>query len=283
MPDEHPDQPRQDPASKSSRYESNPFRAAGVGLAALARWNVVPAVLLFVYLVLGLLLAILLLAILGLVPGGAVIAILVFLGMVLALFALSGAAIAMSLASLDGREEKFGKYWRIGVRRLPALVILTALMSLVIYGGLLLLLVPGIIAIAWLAYAPFILIDEEVGPLDAMKRSVRLARGHFAETWGAIFASTTLVANGFLVLTGPAAGMAARYRQLKELKMGSEASPRVHWVNYALPVLMIIIFIIGVTLAWLAPDEDELRREAQRQQAEQQMIEQQFEAPEAFE
>lgn len=52
------------------------------------------------------------------------------------------------------------------------------LVVLVIAAGLVLLIVPGIIFALMFMFAPFIVIEREVGPIDAMKESHRITRGH---------------------------------------------------------------------------------------------------------
>jgi uncharacterized membrane protein len=52
------------------------------------------------------------------------------------------------------------------------------LVALVIAAGLILLIVPGIIFALMFMFAPFIVIEQELGPIDSMKESNRITRGH---------------------------------------------------------------------------------------------------------
>jgi uncharacterized membrane protein len=52
------------------------------------------------------------------------------------------------------------------------------LVALVIGIGLILLIVPGIIFALMFMFAPFIVIERELGPIDAMSESSRITRGH---------------------------------------------------------------------------------------------------------
>jgi uncharacterized membrane protein len=52
------------------------------------------------------------------------------------------------------------------------------LVALVIAAGLILLIVPGIIFALMFMFAPLIVIERERGPIDAMKASNRVTRGH---------------------------------------------------------------------------------------------------------
>lgn len=51
------------------------------------------------------------------------------------------------------------------------------LLTLVIVAGLLLLIVPGIIFALMFMFTPFIVIERELGPIEAMKESDRITRG----------------------------------------------------------------------------------------------------------
>lgn len=52
------------------------------------------------------------------------------------------------------------------------------LAALVIFVGLLLLVVPGIIASLGLSFAPYIAVDTALGPVDAVKESWRITKGN---------------------------------------------------------------------------------------------------------
>jgi uncharacterized membrane protein len=52
------------------------------------------------------------------------------------------------------------------------------LTGLIIFVGLVLLVVPGIIAILTLLFTLYVVIDKGLGPIEAIKESARLARGH---------------------------------------------------------------------------------------------------------
>ena len=50
--------------------------------------------------------------------------------------------------------------------------------AIIIFFGLLLLIVPGIIAALGLGMVPFTVIDRGAGPIDALKESWRITKGH---------------------------------------------------------------------------------------------------------
>ena len=76
-----------------------------------------------------------------------------------------------------------------GFQNLFGVVAVTFLSGAIIVGGLLLLIVPGIFAIARLAFAPYILIDQKLGVTDSMIESNRISKGKF----GAVFAAILVV------------------------------------------------------------------------------------------
>jgi hypothetical protein len=80
--------------------------------------------------------------------------------------------------------------WRAGkplpplsslIRSLPigGLIVLDLLLSLGIAFGILLLVVPGLIFLAYVGISPAVMKLEHRGPVDAMRRSVELVRGNF--------------------------------------------------------------------------------------------------------
>jgi len=70
------------------------------------------------------------------------------------------------------RPDRFWSY--------VAVSILTSIVSMI---GFVLLVVPGIIAAMTLMFAPYIVVDQNLGPIDSMKKSYALAKGH----WGKLF------------------------------------------------------------------------------------------------
>lgn len=62
-------------------------------------------------------------------------------------------------------------YWKyVGALLLQIIAVLV---------GLVLLVVPGIIAMVVFMFASIVVIDQGLGPIDAMKESLRITRGHF--------------------------------------------------------------------------------------------------------
>ncbi|MDP3402631.1 MAG: DUF975 family protein [bacterium] len=78
------------------------------------------------------------------------------------------------------------------------------LAGLMILGGLILLIVPGIIVGLMLAFVGYIVIEENLGPIDAIKRSVALTKGN---RWKLFQLSLSLVVLNILGLLALLVGL----------------------------------------------------------------------------
>jgi len=65
--------------------------------------------------------------------------------------------------------------------------------------GFILLIVPGIIAMLFFVFATFIVIDRELGPIEAMKESMRITEGHRLPLLGLIVLLALILVAGVLV------------------------------------------------------------------------------------
>lgn len=74
------------------------------------------------------------------------------------------------------------------------------LAGLMILGGLILLLVPGIILGLMLAFVGYLVIDEKLGPIDAIKRSMALTKGSRWKLFQLALATIVLNVLGLLAL-----------------------------------------------------------------------------------
>jgi uncharacterized membrane protein len=54
----------------------------------------------------------------------------------------------------------------------------TLLTAIIVVIGLILLIVPGVIAAMMLLFVKFIVVDRKMGPIEALKESVRMTKGH---------------------------------------------------------------------------------------------------------
>jgi len=74
------------------------------------------------------------------------------------------------------------------------------LVTLAIVIGFVLLIVPGIIAMLFFMFSTFIVIDRELGPIEAMKESMRITAGHRWTLLGLIAVLFLIVLAGMIAL-----------------------------------------------------------------------------------
>lgn len=120
---------------------------------------------------------------------------------------------------------------------------LLLLLALLVGGGSLLLLLPGLVLMVWFCFAQYILAEEAVSPLSALKKSRELVRGH----WWSVCARLLLISlvsmaitalSGRLPVIGPGLNLALTllltpfslcysYRLYQDLKRvhNTESSP----------------------------------------------------------
>jgi len=79
---------------------------------------------------------------------------------------------------LSGRTVQFGAMLSAGFGRLLPLIAAGVVMAVLVWVGLLLLVVPGIFIACALAATIPVVVAERKGPIDAIKRSWGLTRGH---------------------------------------------------------------------------------------------------------
>ena len=173
--------------------------------------------------------------------------------LVLALLGVLGLLPVFVVAMLaSARRRRANLTWRMIVDYGPRILGVGILSALATAIGLVLLVIPGIIVATWLSLAVYVVVDEDAGVIDSLRRSRELVRGHLIEMWGLYGLNSFLSIIPFLgglvsivlsVLTLPAPAL--RYLQLKQLEATpEEAKPSTHWANY----LVIVLVVLGI--AW---------------------------------
>lgn len=146
--------------------------------------------------------------------------------------AVTMAFIRAALDIADGREVAVPKLRDLGPDYLFFLLT-SLLVGLVVGLGLVLLIVPGVIAAITFAFTGFLVMDQKLDPIAAMKESARLTRGVKAELFGmgvvlVLLNLAGVIALGVgLLLTVPMSFIvtARVYRRL-QARAGSPARPR---------------------------------------------------------
>ncbi len=119
-----------------------------------------------------------------------------FLQLFLTVFAQSVVVFA-AFQDLRGKEVTVGESLRQGLSRFVPVILLSVLMGLVLVLGLMLCLVPGLIALAALYVALPVCVVERLGPIRSMSRSTDLTSGHWWPILGVVVAMSlvTLIVN----------------------------------------------------------------------------------------
>jgi hypothetical protein len=247
--------------SQVSRYISNPLGLIKPGWQVFKlSWKTLTLALLFAVGVIALAVVI------GITFGVALRGTAASLGVV-AVFVLGAAAVILALMSypvyllavLKGaRGERIGFKSAFAQARpyLIRLLGLAILQGLVALAGFVLFIIPGFIFTAWFSTAPFVMLEENLGIIDAMKRSKQLVHGHMWEMLALMSIQQSFTLLGLIPLVGSIASLlltlayigapAVRYVQLKEVE-GQPSS--LHWVNYVFTLLLPVLLVGGVVLA----------------------------------
>ncbi len=104
--------------------------------------------------------------------------------------------------------------------------------------------------------APVAFFEENLGPVDALKRSFELTKGHVLELLGALFAGSLLTGgNGLLAPAASLAPIVGRYEDLVALKKSGAPKPPIHWWNYVLPILTVVAIVLYIILIITTVDD----------------------------
>ncbi len=78
----------------------------------------------------------------------------------------------------------FSALWKKGWTLWPSMVLTSVIMAAIILAGLILLIVPGIVAIVWFIFSQAIVVTEGKTGWQAIKQSVTYVKGRFWEVFG---------------------------------------------------------------------------------------------------
>ena len=90
----------------------------------------------------------------------------------------TGALILFLDAKTRGEEPSKRNLLAATLRMWPTFAVLTALSTLLIMAGLSLFIVPGVWVMIKLVFSEYLLVPRGLGPLDAMRESFKMTRGH---------------------------------------------------------------------------------------------------------
>jgi hypothetical protein len=103
----------------------------------------------------------------------------------------------MVLKRLRGERYSIGDAFA-GFSHFPNLVVAGAATWVLLYGGLLLLIVPGLYAMGVTAFAPLVAIDQKCGGIEAVRISIEALKKQGFAMFGLLFVTYVVVLAGFL-------------------------------------------------------------------------------------
>jgi hypothetical protein len=236
----------------AQEYTSNPFPLVIKSLGRMLEINGTSSLLAVVRYVIAALLAVIVLVALSFLLAMAQLSTVMFLVFALLYLAIIAMAVALysaiTAAGVNDIHYSGKELFSQAQAKLLPVVGLTVLTGLIVIVGLVLLVVPGIIFALWFCLAPAAMFTENLGIVDSLKRSKQLVSGHLWEMWGMMTAATILGSNGLLSFLVVPSALAGRYRQLRDLKASGQSKPPVHWANYVLPLVMVVIIGLYVVV-----------------------------------
>jgi hypothetical protein len=108
-------------------------------------------------------------------------------------FVFAATTVAISDVCTGNKPSVGRSYQYVFTKVLLRLMLVFLLQSLVVAGGYLLLLIPGLVFSAWYMLAPVVVVLERAEPIAAMKRSRFLGKGFYLRNFGLVFVTVFLI------------------------------------------------------------------------------------------
>lgn len=115
-----------------------------------------------------------------------------------------------------------------------------------IIGGLLLFVIPGIRAALRYQMVLFPVFEDNADTSAAIQKMKRLTQGHLIEIMGVMTVAAIIPFIGTLLQIG---GESILYPQLQQLENYDGPQPKVHWLNYLLPLIIAVAAVFITVLA----------------------------------
>ncbi len=115
------------------------------------------------------------------------IVLLVFLALALAIYISIWSFAATIRNILSEQPISFGESFKLASHDIWPLFLTGLLVGLAIFGGILLLIVPGIIFSFWFGLSQYVVIDEKLSGVEAMKKSKAYMKGNIGEVFKKAF------------------------------------------------------------------------------------------------
>lgn len=95
-------------------------------------------------------------------------------------------ALGLQVETAKGKKPDAAWMWEFARKNFFRVLILGIVVGFLVVGGLILFIVPGLIMITRYYLAPYVMASEDLGVLDAMRRSAELSKGRWKQIWGVI-------------------------------------------------------------------------------------------------
>ena len=174
-----------------------------------------------------------------------------------------------AIETTRGNSLDFKAALRVGERKALGLIGLQLVLMVIIMIGMLFFIIPGLVFLYWFLFAPYVYIDQQVGILQALKKSRQLVRGKLAEILGliganlvfALPAAIPFIGSVYQLIYTPVSQLAFAYRYVSAQALAATNKPKPatdpanYWaivVLVLLPALFIVFMIVfGLSAAFL--------------------------------
>lgn len=88
-----------------------------------------------------------------------------------------------AFALVAGKRVTIADFMQFSFKKLLLVIVLSLMVGLIVLGSLLLLIIPAVWTIAWFAQSVYVLVDKDLGPVEALKESKRISKDHKSKIW----------------------------------------------------------------------------------------------------
>lgn len=152
----------------------------------------------------------------------------------------------VALQSEKGKKVTLGEAFGAVQKRFWRLLLAQGFANIKVFLWTLLFIIPGVIAALRYTLLLYVIMDEPEttkGVVAAHTRVKSIVKGRLIEVFSLLFAANLIpIVSGLLQLSGGA----AQYRQLSSTP--ETARPKVHWINYLLPIVLGILLILFIAI-----------------------------------
>lgn len=114
-----------------------------------------------------------------------------------------------ALARAHGKTQTISEFMQLNLKKLLFLLLTSLLTALVVVGSVLLFIVPVVWTVGWFLIAVYASVDQDKGPIQALKESKRISQDHKAKVWGVLGVSLLVSIAGSIIALVPYVGVAA--------------------------------------------------------------------------